>query len=292
MSNITKAIIPVAGYGTRRLPITKAIEKCMLPIGNRPIVDYVVGDCIAAGITEIYFVVNEHSAQIREYYGRNRKFEKYLAAKGKTVQLEQIQPSKKVRFHYIEQPQSGKYGTAVPVALALKKIGMGQPVLVVMGDDFLYYHDAKLSGRVSRSEIVARHSDFKRLIESRENDDEAAMLAAQIAPEEVSKYGVLDLDEQGNFAGVVEKPTPESAPSNLINISKYIFPPRLLKLIADFDHDTPACDGEYFVTDQINKFVRTGGVVKVAKAEGEYLDGGSLEGWLHANEVVGKDLLK
>ncbi|MCL2451906.1 sugar phosphate nucleotidyltransferase [Candidatus Saccharibacteria bacterium] len=291
---ITKAIIPVAGYGTRRLPITKAIEKCMLPIGNRPIVDYVVADCIAAGITDIWFVVGEESTQIREYFGRNQKLEKYLAAKGKTAELRQIQPLENVSFHYVEQPQDGKYGTTIPVALALGEIGtMDEPMLIVMGDDFLYYHDKELSGHAPRSEVIARHSDFKRLVEARSEADEAAMIAVQIAHEEVSRYGVIDLDEQGNFTSIVEKPTPENAPSDLINPSKYVFPPRLLKLISEFaSDDTPTPSGEYLITDPINEFVRTGGVVRVVKARGEYLDGGNLAGWLHANEVVGRDLLK
>jgi UTP--glucose-1-phosphate uridylyltransferase len=104
---------------------------------------------------------------------------------------------------------------------------------------------------------------------------------------------VIDLNQQGNFAGIVEKPTPENAPSNLINISKYVFPPRLLELVLEFSgDDAPTHGGEYYITDPINEFVRTGGCVKVVKAGGEYLDGGNLAGWLHANDVVGRDLLK
>lgn len=79
----TKAIIPVAGWGTRRLPITKTIEKCMLPLGNRPVVDYAVQDCIAAGITDIYFVVGEQSTQIRDYYRSNVDLNDYLKRNGK-----------------------------------------------------------------------------------------------------------------------------------------------------------------------------------------------------------------
>ncbi|MCL2037922.1 sugar phosphate nucleotidyltransferase [Candidatus Saccharibacteria bacterium] len=292
-SKITTAIIPVAGYGTRRLPITKTIEKCMLPIGNRPIVDYVVADCVAAGITDIWFVVGEESTQIREYFGHNKKLEECLVTKGKTAELKQIQPPENITFHYVEQPQNNKYGTTIPVALALREIdNFDAPVLVAMGDDFLYYHDKELSGHAPRSEIIAKHSGFKRMIELRDNDDEAAMLAPEIALEEVSKYGVIDLDKRGNFAGIVEKPTSDNAPSNLINISKYVFPPRLLKLVTEFSgDDAPTHNGEHFITDPINKFVQTGGVMKVVPARGEYLDGGNLAGWLYANEVVGRDLL-
>src|SRR6476659_3713685 len=86
--NITKAIIAVAGYGTRRLPITKTLEKCMLPVGNRPVVDYLVQDCIEAGITDIIFVVNERHEQIKHYYtGRNESLEAYLEKNGKSDEL-------------------------------------------------------------------------------------------------------------------------------------------------------------------------------------------------------------
>ena len=279
MTKITTAIIPVAGYGTRRLPITKAIEKCMLPIGNRPIVDYVVEDCLAAGITDIWFVVGEESTQIREYFGRNEKLEKYLLGKGKLEALGQIRPLENVNFHFIEQPIDGKYGTTIPVALALREIGTDKSVAVIMGDDFLYSKEEE--------------NDIARLIGSRENDDEAAMLGVKIPREETAKYGVLALNEQGNFREIVEKPEPKNAPSDLINVSKYVFPPKLCRLVLDFaSDDTPTHDGEFFIVDPINAFVAAGGVMRVVANRGEYLDGGNLAGWLHANEVVGRDLLK
>ncbi|MGH7196283.1 MAG: sugar phosphate nucleotidyltransferase [Candidatus Saccharimonadales bacterium] len=116
--NISKAFIPMAGYGTRRLPVTKALEKCMLPIGNRPIVDYVVGDCLKAGVTDIIFVVGEQFNQLQTYYGRNMLLEEYLKDKGKTKELEEIiDLSEKATFHYVVQDQHQPYGTAVPVAL-------------------------------------------------------------------------------------------------------------------------------------------------------------------------------
>ena len=305
MSKITTAIIPVAGYGTRRLPVTKALEKCMLPVGNRPIVDYVVADCVAAGIREIWFVVGEDSRQIREYFGRNFQLEKYLRARKKLAELRQIQPPKNVDFHFVTQPPNGKYGTTIPVALALKDIAKNrrvknladfhETILVVMGDDFLYYHDKNMSGARPRGEIIAKHSDFARLLNSRKKVDEAAMLAVEISREKVMNYGVIDFCEDKNgekvFREIVEKPSRENAPSNLINISKYIFPPKLLRLIARHAQ-TKIANGEYLITEPINQFVASGGVMKVVPARGEYLDGGNLAGWLRANEVVGRDLLK
>src|SRR5688572_10023993 len=140
--NCTKAIIPVAGYGTRRLPITKAIEKCMLPIGNRPIVDYVAEDCLKAGITDIILVVGEQFDQMQTYFGRNELLEEYLRGKGKTKELEEIvELAQKAKVHYVVQDQHQPYGTATPVALAANFIEDGEQVLVLMGDDFIYNRD-------------------------------------------------------------------------------------------------------------------------------------------------------
>src|SRR5688572_29239159 len=139
----TKAIIAVAGYGTRRLPITKTIEKCMLPIGNRPIVDYVVEDCINNGITDIIFVVGERHEQIKNYYsGHNEQLESYLEAKGKTRELEQVKTlARGVTFSYVVQDRDQPYGTATPVALCAELVEPDDLVLFLAGDDFIYNPD-------------------------------------------------------------------------------------------------------------------------------------------------------
>jgi UTP--glucose-1-phosphate uridylyltransferase len=272
---IKTAIVPVAGYGTRRLPITKVIEKCMLPIGNRPIIDYVVDDCVRAGITEVYFVVSEDSTQIREYFGRNEKLEQYLENQGKTAMLSLIEPRAGLNVHFVKQPNDGKYGTSIPVAIVAEQIGFDEPVVVVMGDDFLYHK--------------GDDSDIKNLIEKC-GDGEASMLGVEVPHTEVSKYGVIEKDEDNKFVQIVEKPSADEAPSNLINVSKYVMPPKLLKLIAE--HYKTEVEGEYLITDPINEFVNDGGIMRVVPAVGEYMDGGTLAGWLRANEIVGKDLLK
>lgn len=273
--NITKAIIPVAGYGTRRLPITKTIEKCMLPIGNRPIVDYSVEDCIKAGIKDIYFVVSEDSTQVEEYYGRNLRFEEYLEAKGKTAALDLIAPPKDVNFHYIKQDTNDKYGTAIPVVLASDYIDDAESVVVLMGDDFIYNRDGL--------------SQTKLLIDSLEGD-ECGLLAAQVDLKPGGTAGLIVQDAEGYYQEIVDQPTVEdNPPSNLINISKYIINRKIADLAVNLE---PAYNGEYQLPEAINQYVEAGGRVKVVPAKGEFLDGGSLEGWLHANEVVGKDITK
>lgn len=266
---ITKAIIPVAGWGTRRLPITKTIEKCMLPIGNRPIVDYVVEDCIKAGITDIYFVVSEDSTQLKSYYSRNIKLDEYLKANGKEASLPLITPPRNINFRYIVQP-SGKYGTAIPVALAAEAIGLKESVVVLMGDDFIYNDDGS--------------SEVQRLLGA---TSESSMLGVNVPKGEVSRYGVLEMNENNEFVQIVEAPSIEDAPGTLINVSKYVFSPQLLEEIVKYSQEEIA-KGEYMIIEPINRYVKNGGKLKVVQAKGQYLDGGSVEGWLHANNTVCK----
>lgn len=268
---VTKAIIPVAGYGTRRLPITKVIEKCMLPIGNRPIVDYVVEDCIKGGIEDIYFVVGAHSHQLRTYYGENLHLNDYLIRNGKNDLLPLVSPPDDVRFHYISQPLKGKYGTAVPVALAADVVEPGESVVVLMGDDIIYNPDAAAQGEVSRMLAAVE-------------DGGCAMLGVTVASEHVSRYGVLSINTQGGFERIVEKPTPETAPSNLINVSKYVFDYAMLQVIWEYAAGEET--GEYLITNPLNQYVKAGGHIQVVEAKGHYLDGGTLDGWLEANNIL------
>jgi UTP--glucose-1-phosphate uridylyltransferase len=266
---ITKAIIPVAGWGTRRLPITKTIEKCMLPIGNRPIVDYTVQDCIKAGITDIYFVVGESSDQIRDYYRTNIDLNDYLKRTGRAEMIEAIRPPK-VNLHYIVQSAYGKYGTAIPVSMVFDHIAPGEPVVVLMGDDAIYNTDAS--------------SEVARMINATPEGG-SALLGVEVSRHEVSRYGVIRMDADHAFQEIVEKPQLDDAPSNIINVSKYVLSYDILKRIHDYARrdDVP---GEYLITVPINEAVTSGAVIKVVSARGTYLDSGTIEGWLEANRYV------
>ena len=275
MTNITKAIVPVAGWGTRRLPITKIIEKSMLPVGNRPLVDYSVQELIKAGVTDIYMVIsNVEPCQVRQFYQDNKALNDYLIERGKEdrLQLAKTLPDN-VTIHYIQQDPSAAYGTAVPIAMVAEEFNLDEPVLVFMGDDFVWNPNGE-----SASEA---------LIKSLESDTDSAILGVEVPRENVEKYGVLS-EENGKLVGIVEKPSVEEAPSNLINVSKYIMSPSLLKEIVEYVHanNFGPKDQEYLVTDPIESYIKKGGVIRVAPTTGEYLDGGSVEGWLHANQVV------
>ena len=275
MQKITKAIIPVAGWGTRRLPITKLIEKSMLPVGNRPLVDYSVQELIKAGITDIYMVIsNVEPCQVQEFYRDNHALNDYLVERGKAdrLALAKTLPDH-VKIHYTTQDPAGRYGTAVPIALVVEEYNIDEPVLVFMGDDFVWNPDGE--------------SAAESLIHSLQNADESAILGVEIPKEKVDKYGVLNIKD-GKLTGVVEKPSVEEAPSNMINVSKYIMSKDLLRRIVNYvkSHDFGPLDQEYLVTDPIDEYINEGGVMRVAPTTGEYLDGGSVEGWVHANNVV------
>ncbi len=272
---ITKAIIPVAGWGTRRLPITKIIEKSMLPVGNRPLVDYSVQELIKAGVKDIYMVIsNVEPCQVQEFYKDNLALNQYLIDRGKEdrLKLAKTLPDD-VTIHYTVQDPADKYGTAVPIAMVVKEYKIDEPVLVFMGDDFIWN-----PGGESAAEALIKASG---------KNGHSAILGVEIPQKKVEKYGVLSA-KNGNLVGVVEKPKPEEAPSNLINVSKYIMAPDLLKKIVRYvdENDFGPLDQEYMVTDPIDEYIKEGGIIKVAPTTGEYLDGGSVEGWLHANNVV------
>lgn len=272
---ITKAIIPVAGWGTRRLPITKIIEKSMLPVGNRPLVDYSVQELIQAGITDIYMVIsNVEPCQVREFYKDNVALNQYLLERGKTdrLALAKTLPDH-VRIHYTIQDPSDKYGTAVPVALVVEEHKIDEPVLIFMGDDFIWNPGGDSAATT--------------LLKAVQGSSDSVILGMEVPHQEISKYGVISTSDH-KLQGIVEKPLPEFAPSDIANTGKYIMSPALLQEVVTYvkTHNFGPKDQEYMITDPIDSYVKKGGIIRVAVTDGEELDGGSLEGWLHANNVV------
>lgn len=274
MTKVEQAVIPVAGYGTRRLPITKAIEKCMLPIGDRPIIDYVVEDYIKAGVEHITFVVGESSDQLQTYYGHNAQLEAYLASRNKATQLEQITAlANKATFDYIVQTSEMPYGTAVPVALYAARKDLGDKVLISMGDELVYNRDGS--------------SEMQRLVDTvAQGAHTAGLLATAVSAEQLSTHGVLRLTESGQFASIVECPQPEDAPSNLINISRYLFDRKLLDRVQDVMANPPAANGEFQLIEALNLYAAGGNGIDVVEARGRYLDCGTMPSWLAANNYV------
>lgn len=267
-----KAIIAVAGFGTRRLPITKSIEKCMLPVGDRPIIDYVVEDCLKAGIEEFIFVVGEDFQQLKRYYGHNQLLETYLEDKGKMNELTEVQAlASKARFRYVIQDQHQPYGTAVPIWLARYLVHNDEQVLVVFGDQFFYREDGG-------SEVA----DF--LQAARDANTPAAMLAVEVPWDDVSQYGIVSTHKDGDrelYENIVEKPQKDQAPSNLNNASCFVFKHDIFPFLED--NVNTEQQGEHMITDALNAYVQAGNQLAVIRAKGEFLDCGTTAGWLHTN---------
>ena len=272
---ITKAIIPVAGWGTRRLPITKIIEKSMLPVGNRPLVDYSVQELIKAGVKDIYMVIsNVEPCQVREFYKDNLALNNYLEERGKIDRLTLAKTLPEgVNIHYTSQDPSAKYGTAVPVAMVAEEFNINEQVFVFFGDDFIWNPNGE--------------SSAESLLKSIKSDDESAILGVEVKKEDVVKYGMIDVKD-GKLTRIVEKPELKDVTSNLVHVSKYIMSPKLIQEMVEYvhTHNFGPKDQEYLATDPLATFVEKGGIVRVAPTTGEYLDGGSIEGWVHANNVV------
>lgn len=269
--NITKAVIPVAGWGTRMLPITKSIEKCMLPVGTRPVIDYIVRDVIAAGITDIYFVVGEDSTQLESYYRSNIKLNDYLKRVGKADKLPLVRPLSGVNIHFLTQPSTGGYGTSIPVGLASEFIDDDESAIVIMGDQFFWRED----DGSNTADLIALAND---------RGLDAALYGTEVSWEDISNGGAIETDDEGNFVRIVEKPTREEAPSNLNNASFYIFPKEIFELARTLPVNPKR--GEYEVTDAINAYVASGKKIIVGRTSGEYLDCGTPEAWLRANNIV------
>ena len=273
---IKKAVIACAGFGTRFLPISKTIQKEMLPILNRPLIDYVVADCIKAGIKEIIFVINEHNYQVLHYYRENRRLYEYLERMNK---VELYEPNKEIHaqanFHFVKQKDSDAYGTAVPVQLAQEYLKDEEAFLVLMGDDFIYNTD--------------EHSEVAAMIKTFEESQAKALITCIEKPDDMlHRYGIAKLASSNGFnylEALIEKPAPGTAPSNLANISKYILPREIFDLIAVQQANPQS--GELYITDTISQLANTEKVV-IHKPQGEYLDGGYPLGWLLANLSVAK----
>ena len=280
MEKITKAIIPVAGWGTRRLPITKIIEKSMLPVGNRPLVDYSVQELIKAGVKDIYMVIsNVEPCQVQEFYKDNIALNNYLIERGKNdrLALAKTLPDD-VTIHYTIQDPSGKYGTAVPVAMVVEEYSINEPVFCFMGDDFIWNPNGE--------------SSATSLLNSVKGEDESVILGIDHPYEALLNGGALTIENE-RLTKITEKPAPEQV-TGLASVSKYILSPSLLQEIVEYvkTHDFGPNDQEYMITDPFASFIEKGGCIRVARTAGEYLDGGTVEGWLHANNVVLGDLKK
>ena len=279
MSQTVKtAIIMTAGWGTRWLPLTKAVEKYMVPLGNRPVIDWKVKECVDAGINHIIFVTHEQHAQLQQYFSPRPNLESYLEKKGKDKWLDEIrQPEyKDVKFDYINQPSEGLYGTAVPLGIGYDLVPEGETIAVFNADDTTF-----------RADGTNEVSDF--IKEWQESGAPNGIMVTKLDIEDAPKYGVVAHTDEGNFIEIVEQPTVEVAktiPNPTKNINDFIFGPEVRKICKDFIENKEDDGSEYRITDVLTRVAQEGHRVHVYTMKGEWLDCGNPVDWLKSNQVV------
>lgn len=267
---VTKAIFPVAGLGTRFLPATKANPKEMLPIVDKPLIQYAVEEAIKAGITELIFVTSSSKRAIEDHFDTNFELEYRLQQQGKTELLDMVQKivPKGVDCIYVRQPQALGLGHAV---LCARQVVGNYPFAVLLADDLI---DANTPCLTQMMKIY--------------HETESSVIAVEkIASEDSEKYGVIAVDQnwrgQGPIQAIVEKPKPQDAPSNLAVVGRYILTAKIFEHLVKVP---PGRGGEIQLTDAIAS------LLKEQKAMGIQFDGirydcGSKLGYMQATITLG-----
>ncbi|MDM0497569.1 UTP--glucose-1-phosphate uridylyltransferase GalU [Clostridium perfringens] len=234
-NKIRKAIIPAAGLGTRFLPATKAQPKEMLPIVDKPTIQYIIEEAIASGIEEILVITGRSKKSIEDHFDRNVELEMELEKSGKTELLDLVRDiSDMVDIHYIRQKEPRGLGHAIYCA---KTFVGDEPFAILLGDDVVYNEEKPC---------------LKQLIDCY-NEYRTSVLGVQTVPQEnVSKYGIVDGKHiEGRVykvKGLVEKPSPEEAPSNVAILGRYIVTPRIFDIL---EKTKPGKGGEIQLTDAL-----------------------------------------
>ncbi len=261
MSKIRKAVIPAAGFGTRFLPQTKAMPKEMLPIVDKPVIQYVVEEVVSSGIEDIIVVTGANKRAIEDHFDTpNEDLVQNLKAGGKEELLDQIEKlAKMANFIYIRQ--KGAYGNGTPV-LAAEPAIEDEPFAVIWGDEFIYSDPPRLK------QMIDVHEKYGGIVISGIRIDKK---------EDLKRYGIADIEPvDGNvfkIKSITEKPEPENAPSNLATHGAYILPP---EAFAAFKSLKPGRGGEIWITDGINLLREQGvPVYAVEIKDAKYYDTGN-----------------
>ncbi len=253
MSSVKKAVIPAAGLGTRFLPATKAQPKEMLPVVDKPAIQYVVEEAVAAGIDDILIITGRNKRSLEDHFDRNFELEYQLRSKGKTGDLaDVVELAELADIHFVRQGEPLGLGHAVSVAR--KHVGR-DPFVVMLGDDIMDRHSTVLS------DMIKTH------------DETGANVVAlmEVPIEEISAYGCAAVtDREGarcRITEVVEKPAPEVAPSNLGVMGRYLFTPEIFD---ELEHVVPGVGGEIQLTDAIARMLDREAVLGYVFSEGRF----------------------
>ena len=258
---ITKVVIPAAGFGTRFLPQTKAMPKEMLPLVDKPVIQYVVEEAVNSGIESIVIVTGSNKRAIEDHFDEpDENLVKNLIAGGKKEILEELRKiSKMANFIYIRQ--KGPYGNGTPILSAEPAID-GEPFAVLWGDEFIYSNPPRL----------------KQMIPVYEKYGGIVISGVKIENKnDLNRYGIADLElvEKNIYKikAIIEKPTPEEAPSDIATHGAYIFPPEIFAALKEL---TPGKGGEIWLVDAINNLKNKGVPLYAVLIEnGKYYDTGN-----------------
>ncbi|WP_419749567.1 UTP--glucose-1-phosphate uridylyltransferase GalU [Terrisporobacter petrolearius] len=261
---VKKAIIPAAGLGTRFLPATKAQAKEMLPIVDKPTLQYIIEEAIASGIEEILIVTGRNKKCIEDHFDRSVELELELEKKGKSAMLEMVQDiSNMVNIHYIRQKEPKGLGHAVHCAKSF--IG-NEPFAVLLGDDIV---DAKTP---CLKQMINAYDEYKTSI----------LGVQEVDKDKVNKYGILDVkyieDRVYKVKDMVEKPAIEEAPSNIAILGRYIITPAIFDIL---ENQEPGKGGEIQLTDALQTLA-TKEAIYAYNFEGRRYDVGDKLGFLEA----------
>ena len=261
---VRKAIIPAAGLGTRFLPATKAQAKEMLPIVDKPTLQYIIEEAIESGIEEILIVTGRNKKSIEDHFDRSVELELELEQKGKTAMLEMVQDiSNMVNIHYIRQKEPKGLGHAIHCAKSF--IG-NEPFAVLLGDDI----------------VDASTPCLKQMIDAYDEYKTTVLGVQEVAKENVDKYGILDVkhieDRVYKVKDMVEKPAVEEAPSNIAILGRYIITPEIFNIL---ENQAPGKGGEIQLTDALQTLA-TKEAIYAYNFEGRRYDVGDKLGFLEA----------
>lgn len=280
MKPVRKVVFPVAGLGTRFLPATKAMPKEMLPVVDKPLIQYAVEEAAKAGVTDMIFITGRYKRSIEDHFDKSPELESDLTAKGKTALLDlvhSITPAG-VHFIYIRQPEPLGLGHAV---LCARPAVGDEPFGVILADDLIYS-----TGR----------SALGQLVEARRRQGGGNVLAVQnVAHEDTSKYGIVAVDDDAAATScvrtIVEKPDPSQAPSDLAVIGRYVLEPGIFDKLERVER---GAGGEIQLTDAICAMLPEGRTY-AHRFEGQRFDCGSKAGFLkataHYARLAGYDFL-
>lgn len=265
---LRKVVFPVAGLGTRFLPATKVVAKEMLPVLDKPLIQYAVDEAVEAGADTLIFVTNRYKHAIADYFDKAYELEAKLLQKGKNALLAMVRGTLPghVRAIFVTQPEALGLGHAV---LCAKPVIGDEPFGIMLPDD-LIWNGADKGALAQMAELAEREN--------------AGVIAVEEVPhEQTDKYGIVDampVDERSaRIRHMVEKPKPADAPSDLAVVGRYVLPPRIFDLL---EHTTTGAGGEIQLTDAIEALLKEQGKVLAYRFEGTRFDCGNKAGLVRA----------